>query len=81
MTGALLTSFLVLMVTGIGSCTVIFAVADALLLRPLPVRNPKEFDRTLRTYPNIRPQSYFRYPVYEENQPSVLHAIGCHRTA
>ena len=39
---------------GIGANTSIFSLADAMLLRPLPVEHPSEIARVLSTSPSVR---------------------------
>lgn len=55
-----------LMTIGIGASALIFTVADALLFRPLPVRDPQNLVELFERYPNIRPQSHLPYALYEE---------------
>src|SRR5215471_8818945 len=51
----------------IGACTAAFSLIDALILRPLPVRNPEQL--VYLTYPSDRPGvpdgDSFNYPLFE----------------
>jgi len=67
------------MTIGIGASTLIFTVADALLLRPLPVSHPETLVELFERYPNIRLQSYFDYPVYDainQHSSTISAVIG-----
>lgn len=46
---------------GIGLNGAIFLLVDALLLRPLPVRNPGELVRLVQVVQNLGPRSYYTY--------------------
>jgi predicted permease len=52
-----------LLALGIAANTVVFSVVDALLLRPLPVRDPERLVRMVTIRPPLRPLSEF---VFEE---------------
>ncbi len=54
-----------LLATGIAANTVIFSLVDALLLRPLPVRDPERLVRLVRIRPPLAPTSEFLYEEYE----------------
>ena len=56
-----------LLALGIGSCTIIFSLFDAVFLKTLPVRRPGELVRMVKPYPmpKVPPQSTFAYPYYE----------------
>ncbi len=51
----------VLLAIGIGAGTLIFSAVDALLLRPLPVRNPETLVRVVETRPVLGTRSDFEY--------------------
>ena len=53
-----------LMAAGIGASTLIFSLVDALLLTPLPVKNPQELVQLREIRPNLPPLTYFSYPFY-----------------
>jgi predicted permease len=50
---------------GIGANAVIFSALDAVLLRPLPVKNPQELVRMVQKTPQLGTRSSFEYPFYE----------------
>ena len=54
-----------LLAAGIATNTVIFSLVDALLLRPLPVRDPDRLVRLVRIRPPLVPTSEFLYEEYE----------------
>ncbi len=54
-----------LLAAGIGASTVIFSAVDAVLLRPLPVRNPDELVRIVQKTPQLGTRSSFSYIFYE----------------
>ena len=54
-----------LLAAGIAANTVIFSLVDALLLRPLPVRDPERLVRLVRIRPPLAPTSEFLYEEYE----------------
>src|SRR5712691_5667260 len=53
-----------MMAAGIGASTLIFSMVDALLLTPLPVKNPQELVQLREIRPNLPPLTYFSYPFY-----------------
>jgi len=55
-----------LLAAGIGANTVIFSAMDAVMLRPLPVRNPQELVRMVQRSPQLGTRSYFSYLFYED---------------
>ncbi len=54
-----------LLAAGIGANAVIFSVADAILLRPLPVKHPEELVRLVQRSPQLGVRSSFSYTLYE----------------
>jgi predicted permease len=57
----------VLIATGIATATTIFALVNAILLRPLPVRNPDNLVQLFQIFAsNLRPQGYFSYELYRQ---------------
>ena len=54
---------ILLLAIGIGASTLIFSAVDALLLRPLPVRDPESLVRVVETRPVLGTRSDF-YPEY-----------------
>ena len=50
---------------GIGTCTTIFSLFDAVLLRPLPVSDPEQLIRIVQHLPKLPPRSSFPYAYYE----------------
>jgi predicted permease len=54
-----------LLALGIGTSTVIFSLFDAILLRPLPVRQPEELVRMVQHIPKLGARDYFPYPYYQ----------------
>ncbi|MGH2397287.1 MAG: hypothetical protein ACRDFW_09915, partial [bacterium] len=53
-----------LLALGIGAATTLYSIFDAVLLRPLPVREPERLVRLVRQRPGAAPLSDFRYGVY-----------------
>jgi hypothetical protein len=49
---------------GVGAATTLFGAFDALLLRPLPVRDPQTLVRVVQDKPPLGERSDFRYSVY-----------------
>lgn len=66
-----------LLAAGIGATTVIFSAFDALMLRPLPVRNPQELVRMVQRSPQLGARSDFSYAYYESlrDHASSLSAV------
>src|SRR5687767_1938126 len=54
-----------LLVFGVAANTTIFSLVDALLLRPLPVRDPQRLVRLITIRPPLLPYSEFVYEEYE----------------
>jgi predicted permease len=54
-----------LLALGIGANAAIFSALNALLLRPLPVRQPQQLIRLVQTVPRIGVTSSFLHEVYE----------------
>ena len=54
-----------LLALGIGASTAIFGLVDAVLLRALPVPEPKELVRIVRWWPKFGARSSFPYAYYE----------------
>jgi hypothetical protein len=59
------TAPLLLIAIGIGAVTTIFAFLDALLLRPLPVRDPSNLVQIVQLFPNpnLRAQPYLPFDL------------------
>jgi predicted permease len=53
-----------LLAIGIGATAVIFSLVDALVLRPLPVQNPKSLVRVVQNTPQARVRTEFQYTFY-----------------
>ncbi len=53
-----------LLALGIGACTAIFGLFDAVLLQPLPVRHPEELVRMVQHLPKLGKRSSFPYAYY-----------------
>lgn len=49
---------------GIGANSALFSLANALLLRPLPVRDPGSLVLLYQVAPRLNPHTYFSYPNY-----------------
>jgi predicted permease len=65
-----------LLALGIGANTAIFSALNALLLRPLPVRDPQQLIRLVQTIPRIGITSDFPYDVYQALQhAATLQAV------
>jgi predicted permease len=65
-----------LLALGIGANTAIFTALDALLLRPLPVRQPQQLIRLVQVVPRLGTISSFRHEVYDSLQhASTLSAV------
>src|SRR5215813_2680184 len=61
---ALFATAALLLAVGIGANTVFFSVIDALLLRPLPVRDPASLVRFVQVRPNLGPRGVFPEKFY-----------------
>lgn len=58
---------IVLIAIGIGAATTIFALVNAILLRPLAVRNPDNLVQVVQIFAlGLRPQGYFSYEFYRQ---------------
>ncbi len=55
-----------LLAGGIGANTVIFSAMDAVMLRPLAVRNPEQLVRMVQRSPQLGTRSNFSYRYYED---------------
>jgi hypothetical protein len=55
-----------LIATGIGVNTLVFSVVDALLLLPLPVRNPQNLVQLFEKRPNLPLQRWFDGAFYRQ---------------
>jgi len=66
-----------LLAVGVGLNALIFSVVDAVLWRPLPVRNPEELVRIVQRIPRIGTVSAFHYSFYEalREQSTTLSTI------
>lgn len=58
-------SVLALLAAGLGGNVAIFSLVDALLLRPLPVRDPDRLVRLITIQPPLGPRSEFAFEEYE----------------
>src|SRR2546422_10713061 len=69
-----------LIAIGIGAVTTIFAFLDALLLRPLPVRDPEDLVQIVQLLPNpnLRPLSNFPFALYRRlsDESSTLYDVA-----
>lgn len=54
-----------LLALGIGAGAVIFSALDAVLLRPLPVRNPEQLVRLVQRKPRVGTRSSFSQAYFE----------------
>jgi hypothetical protein len=54
-----------LLALGIGTCTTTFALFDAVLLRPLPVRHPEWLVRMVQQLSHMPARSYFPFVYYQ----------------
>lgn len=61
---------------GIGANTAIFSVMDAMLLRALPVKNPKELVEFVRLHPNGSMMTNLPYAVFEHLQSNTSALSG-----
>ncbi len=64
---------------GIGLNGAIFILVDALLLRPLPVKNPEELVRVVQIVQNLGPRSDYTYDAFralEQKSTSLTGVIG-----
>lgn len=65
-----------LLALGIGANTALFSAADALLLRPLPVRDPQQLVRLTQNVPRIGIVANFQPEVYDAlKQAKTLSAV------
>ena len=69
--------FIALLAVGIGATTLIFSLADAVLLRPLPVERPQELIRMVQTSPQLGTISSFPYAYYRalRSRTTTLSAV------
>src|SRR5688572_16398693 len=63
---------------GIGVNTVVFSVANAILLRPIPAKDPDQLIRLYQKTAQSAVQNRFSYPDYTDlrNQNSLLDGIA-----
>jgi len=64
---------------GIGLNGAIFILLDALLLRPLPVKNPDQLVRLVQVIQNLGPRSYYSYQAFQalkRKSTSLTEIIG-----
>lgn len=54
-----------LLAVGVGANALIFSAVDAVLWRPLPVRDPEELVRIVQRIPRIGTSSGFHYSFYQ----------------
>ena len=59
------TGVIALLSFGMAACIVIFTLADALLLRPLPVRDPESLLRFVSIRPPLPPRADFRREEFD----------------
>src|SRR5712691_7199378 len=75
----------VLTAIGIGAATTIFALVNAILLRPLAVRNPDDLVQVVQIFAsNLRPQGYFSYEFYRrltDNASTLFDVTGQSETS
>lgn len=58
-------SVIALLGAGLGANVAVFSLVDALLLKPLPVRDPAPLVRLITTQPPLGPRSEFAFEEYE----------------
>jgi predicted permease len=66
---------------GIGANTAIFSLIDALMLRPLPVREPRQLVTFEQVFPDGRRQYNFSFPDFERFQGLTQSLSGMSATA
>ena len=75
----------VLIAMGIGAATTIFALVNAILLRPLSVRNPDNLVQVVQVFAsNLRPQGYFSSELYRrltDNASTLFDVAGQSETS
>jgi predicted permease len=68
-----------LIALGVAANTQIFTLVNALLLRPLPVRDPQNLVQLFEIFPKLPPTPYFDYPLYKQlasSSPTLFHVVG-----
>jgi hypothetical protein len=68
-----------LIALGIAANTQTFTLVNALLLRPLPVRDPRNLVQLFEIRPKLPAYPYFDYPLYKQlaaNSTTLFQAIG-----
>ncbi len=58
---------------GIGANCAIFSALDAVMLKPLPVRNPEQLFRIITNLPQLGKRSYIPFGVYRALRDRALH--------
>ena len=64
-----------LIALGIAANTQIFTLVNALLLRPLPVRDPQNLVQLFEIRPKVPAYPYFDYPLLQGTRQPFIHAI------
>ena len=75
---------MVLIAIGIGAATTIFALVNAILLRPVAVRNPDNLSGRPNLWVGLRPQGYFSYEFYRrlsDNASTLFDIAGQSETS
>jgi predicted permease len=68
---AVTTTALLSLALAIGACTAAFSLVDALILRPLPVRDPKSLFVVTYRRGDTRDRVAFNYPLYQRFRAAV----------
>ncbi len=68
-----------LIALGIAANTQMFTLVNALVLRPLPVRDPQNLVQLFEIFPKIPAYPYFDYPLYKQlagGSPALFQVVG-----